>query len=113
MKISDLLILANALWETVDQKAKVREVVENHALDKVTKTLMEIERSVVDILANVSASTAGGDALEALNKIKSLVAEIDDLNADNLKTPDHQPEIDRVSAILTKAKEQVAVKMLA
>ncbi|WP_204666842.1 hypothetical protein [Gracilibacillus alcaliphilus] len=46
VKLKDLLVLEHTLWENVDQKMKVSEIVQNHALDIVSKTKMEIPRII-------------------------------------------------------------------
>lgn len=48
VKVDDIVILENALWETVDQKDNVSLIVRSHAQDVVTRKLDTIQEEVLD-----------------------------------------------------------------
>jgi MoxR-like ATPase len=110
VKIGDLIILTNSLWETVDQKDKVKEVVQKHALDRITKLIKEVEDAASEINQLVINSSAV--ALEQLDKLKKLEQELINLNTDAIKTAEHQPELDRVMQVVVRAKQNIGSKML-
>ena len=49
VKVDDIIILENALWETVDQKENVSLIVRSHAQDVVTRKLDRIQEEVKEI----------------------------------------------------------------
>ncbi|NHN34817.1 AAA domain-containing protein [Paenibacillus sp. S3N08] len=109
-KLSDLMILSNALWETVGQKAKVKEVVEKFAMDRIMKALQDIEQSILDI--NNTPLPTSAVAMEQLEKLKRLEQELTNLQNDLSKTPDHQVDLDRITGLNKQAKSNVGSKLL-
>ena len=111
VKLSDMLILSNALWETVDQKQKVKVVVEKYALDKFAKAIKEITEAVHEIKkTDIKDSQV---AMELLDKLKKLEAETVALNGDQTKSSEHQPDLDKLIAFIKQSKADIGSNILA
>lgn len=108
-KVEDILVLSNALWEVVDQKPIVEQVVKEHAQDKVSGRLEEIEKEGKEILQRLKAEGTTDAGLEATEKLKSLEKELLVLKQKNPdRTNDIQPILEKVQI----AKKQVATSIL-
>lgn len=74
--IKDLLILKDALWETVDQRAKVHKVVKDHAQDAVSAKVEQVLEEVKEIMNNLGNSQDANEAKEANKKLMALQSEL-------------------------------------
>ncbi len=83
VRVEDILILENALWETVDQKDKVMQIVRDHAQDVVEAALENVQKEAKEILKSLKENSSTDSGLEATQKMKSLVAELAKLKKDN------------------------------
>ena len=101
VEVEDILILKDGLWETVDQKGKVHEIVTKHSQD-VTKTkLIEIEAAAKEIYERVKTEQSSDIGLEATSKMKSLLKELAQLAS---STPNKQAEIQAVRTKVEASK---------
>ncbi|MCF6095079.1 AAA family ATPase [Microaerobacter geothermalis] len=108
-KISDLSVLANALWETVEQRETVKEIVKQHSMDKLKARLEEIVSEAKDIYEHVKASQTTDSGLEATEKLKALSREIQQLKGSN---PARKTEIEDVAVKIETARKQIAAAIL-
>ena len=109
VEVEDILILKDGLWETVDQKAKVHEIVTKHAQD-VTKTkLIEIEAAAKEIYERVKTEQTSDIGLEATSKMKTLLKELSQLAN---SAPNKQAEIQAVRTKVEASQKQIASAIL-
>jgi MoxR-like ATPase len=109
VEIEDIMILKDGLWETVDQRAKVIEIVTKHAQDAVKTKLIEIEEAAKEIYNQVVTERTTDIALEATSKMKELLKELAKLANDN---PQKQTEIQSVRAKVEASQKQIAEAIL-
>src|SRR5699024_9522786 len=50
VKVQDILLLEHTLWENIDQKTIVSDVVNSYALDKASRIIINIEKEKTEIL---------------------------------------------------------------
>lgn len=109
VEVKDILILANALWETVEQKELVLQIVKANAQDRVEAELERIEAECAEILADVRENGSTDAGLEAVQKLKGLETELNRLY--NVYT-DRQTEISPLIQKVQKGKNHVAGTIL-
>lgn len=109
VKITDLVILRNGLWETVDQKQKTIEIVENYAADKcamVIERILKTAKEVYQAVANDGSTEVG---MEASSKLKASLAELMELQQ---KFPERAEEIENAKGKIIKAQEKIGEVLL-
>ena len=77
VELSDLSLLENALWETLDQKETVCHVIRRYTGGSADRSLAGIEREAEEVydMAVRDQSTEAG--MEAMKKLKELMSELD------------------------------------
>ncbi|MDX8367688.1 AAA family ATPase [Cytobacillus sp. IB215665] len=108
-KLSDIMILRDGLWETVDQKSKVHEIVDEHAADKLLLRLEEIQQMGKEVFNNAKKQESSEAGLEANAKLKELIVELNQLEE---KNPSRTDEINPVQNKITKAQKQIGEVIL-
>jgi len=96
VKIKDILMLEHTLWENVEQKTLVSEIVNNHALDVVSRTIHTIEGETKEILNSVKDGSTE-QILEANQKMKQMVNELKGLKAKHQGRKDIDEAIQSIS----------------
>lgn|SRR5699024_6573929 len=86
----DILFLEHVLWENVDQRRQVTDIIRHHAQDPISHTLEIILEEAQDIMNGSVNGHSTGTVLEATQKMKSLAQEITDLIA---KYPERENEL--------------------
>ena len=111
VKVDDIVILENALWETVDQKDNVSLIVRSHAQDVVTRKLDRIQEEASEIFTYAEdASTDAG--MEATQKLKSLVADLNKLKKHNQsRDADIDSLLDKVKAMQQEILDSILEPM--
>ena len=109
VEVKDILILSNALWETVEQKGLVLQVVKANAQDRVTSELERIEAESTEILAAYKESGSTDAGLEATQKLKELEAQLRRLSDDH---PDRKKDILRLHFQVKKGIKHVSDTIL-
>ncbi len=100
VKVDDIVILENALWETVDQKDNVSLIVRSHAQDVVTQKLDRIQEEASEIFSFIQKDASTDAGMEATRKLKSLFADLNKLKKHNQsRDEDIDPLFDKVKAI--------------
>ena len=109
VKVSDIVILENVLWETVDQKDAVSTIIRNHSLDVVTQILYSIQNEATEVFYSTlhDYSTEGG--MEATQKMKALVADLKKLKSDY---PSRNADIDALLEKVTSMEHEILNKIL-
>lgn len=83
VKVSDTVILENVLWETVDQKESVSNIIRNHSQDVVTQALYSIQIEANEVFYSIRQDHSPEAGIEATQKMKALVADLNKLKSDN------------------------------
>ena len=83
VKVDDIVILENALWETVDQKDAVSHIIRNHAQDVVTQALDSIQNEANEVFYSILQDHSPDAGMEATQKMKALVADLNKLKRHN------------------------------
>jgi len=83
VKVDDIVILENALWETVDQKDTVSTIIRNHSQDIVTQTLYSIQNEANEVFYTILQDHSPEADMEATQKMKALVADLKKLKSNN------------------------------
>lgn len=108
-KTSDIMILQNGLWETVDQKAKTIEIVESHAADRFKMELDRVSQIAKELFAAVQKDSSTEVGMEATTKLRECLAELTQLGQ---KYPDRLAEVEEVKKKIIKAQEQIGQILL-
>lgn len=83
VKVSDMIILENVLWETVDQKDVVSTIIRNHSEDGVTQILYSIQNEANEVFYSTLHDHSPEAGMEATQKMKALVADLNKLKSNN------------------------------
>ena len=83
VKVDDIVILENALWETVDQKDTVSTIIRNHSQDVVTQALYSIQNEANEVFYSILQDHSPEAGMEATQKMKALVADLNKLKSNN------------------------------
>jgi MoxR-like ATPase len=83
VKVDDIVILENALWETVDQKDAVSSIVRSHAQDVVTRALDSIQKEANEVFNSMLQDNSTDAGMEATQKMKALVADLNKFKKHN------------------------------
>ena len=83
VKVDDIVILENALWETVDQKDTVSLIVRSHAQDVVTRAIEDIQKEAQEVFNFMLKDNSTYAGMEATQKLKALVADLNKLSKHN------------------------------
>jgi len=83
VKVDDIVILENVLWETVDQKDTVSSIIRNHSQDVVTQALYSIQNEANEVFYAILQDYSPEAGMEATQKMKALVADLKKLQSNN------------------------------
>ncbi|MGA5691345.1 AAA family ATPase [Cytobacillus pseudoceanisediminis] len=108
-KVTDILILKNGLWETVDQKAKTIEIVENHAADQFKMELDRITQISKEVYAAVQQDSSTEVGMEATTKLKASLSDLVQLEQ---KYPERSAEVEVIKKKVIKAQEKIGSILL-
>ncbi|PID14824.1 MULTISPECIES: AAA family ATPase [unclassified Sporosarcina] len=112
VKVDDIVILENALWETVDQKDNVSLIVRSHAQDVVTRKLDTIQEEASEIFSSMQTEASTDAGMEATQKLKSLVADLNKLKKHNQsRDTDIDSLLDKVKAMQQEILDSILEPM--
>ncbi|MFS0577314.1 AAA family ATPase [Sporosarcina sp. 179-K 3D1 HS] len=112
VKVDDIVILENALWETVDQKDTVSLIVRSHAQDVVTRTIDSIQNEANEIFNSMLKENSTDAGMEATQKMKALIADLNKLKKHNeSKIKDIDPILDKVKSMQQKILDSILEPM--
>ncbi|MBO0587157.1 AAA family ATPase [Sporosarcina sp. E16_8] len=83
VKVEDIIILENALWETVDQKYAVSNIIRKHSQDIVTQALYSIQNEANEVFYSMQQDQSPEAGMEATQKMKALVADLNKIKSNN------------------------------
>ena len=83
VQTDDIAILENALWETLDQKEAVSNIVRRHSQDGLAQRLSAIENEANEIYDSAVRDHSTEAGMEAVQKIFALSTELDKLKEQN------------------------------
>ena len=96
VKVKDILMLEHTLWENVGQKSLVSEIINNHALDVVSRTIQNIEGETKEVLKSIKGTPSTDQILEANQKLKEMVNELKRLKPKHLGRNDIDEAIQKI-----------------
>lgn len=108
-KVADILILKNGLWESVDQKAKTIEIVENFAADKCQMEMDRIQNTAKELYKTVQKDSSTEVGMEATTKLKALLSELVQLGQ---TYPNRSAEIEDIKKKIIMAQEKIGQILL-
>ncbi|PIC86773.1 ATPase [Sporosarcina sp. P20a] len=100
----DMVILENALWETLDQKETVCTIVRRHSQDGLAQRLSAIENEANEIYDSAVRDQSTEAGMEAVQKISALSLELNDLKEQNIS---RVTELDHLQKLITSLKNEV------
>ncbi|MCG7344952.1 AAA family ATPase [Sporosarcina sp. ACRSL] len=109
VKVSDLVILENVLWETVDQKDVVAAIIRNHSHDVVSQALYSIQEEANEIYYSVLQENSPEVGMEATQKMKALIADLKKLKSDYQS---RKTDIDGLLDKVTSMEHEILNKIL-
>ncbi|MCM3712359.1 AAA family ATPase [Sporosarcina luteola] len=109
VKVDDIVILENALWETVDQKDTVSLIVRSHAQDVVTRAIESIQNEAQEVFHSMLKDKSTDAAMEATQKLKALVADLNKLSKHNQS---RENDIDPVLNQLKSMQQEILDSVL-
>ena len=83
VKVEDIRILEHVLWETVEQKDAVSFIIHNRSNDVVADALYRIQNEATEVYYAVLQDASLEFGMEASEKMKSLVADLETLKIAN------------------------------
>lgn len=100
VNVEDLSILENALWETIDQKETVSNIIRNHSHDIVNKALYAIQNEANEVFYSVLHDYSTEYGMEASKKMKMLLVDLKNLKSNNqARKTDIDGSLDKVNAM--------------
>jgi MoxR-like ATPase len=70
--VNDIMLLANSLWETIDQKNMVTQIVRENAQDKVTMLIEEHSEVIESLIESIKNDTSTETNVEVRKKLKEI-----------------------------------------
>ncbi|ARK24426.1 ATPase [Sporosarcina sp. P37] len=104
VQVNDIAILKHALWETLDQKETVSNIIGRHSQDEVGRRLSAIENEANEIYDSAVRDQSAEAGMEAIQKMNALTAELRTLNDRNSSRMD---EIKTLQSQITALKNEV------
>ncbi|ARD47896.1 AAA family ATPase [Sporosarcina sp. P33] len=104
VQVNDIAILKHALWETLDQKETVSNIIGRHSQDEVGRRLSAIENEANEIYDSAVRDQSAEAGMEAIQKMNALTAELRTLNDRNSSRMD---EIGTLQSQITALKNEV------
>lgn len=96
--VEDIIILENAVWETIEQKEIVSIIVRRHAQDTVVQKLDSLRFEAMEVFNSIRLDQSVEAAMEATQKMKAIEADIN-----KLKTSRHGRDKE-IDALLVKVR---------
>ena len=109
VEVSDIAILENVLWETVDQKDAVSIIIRNHSQDVVTQVLHSIKNEATEVFYSIMQDHSTEAGMEATQKMKAIVADLKKLNSDYHS---RKADIDALLDKVTSMEHEILNKIL-
>ncbi|ARJ38599.1 ATPase [Sporosarcina ureae] len=104
VQADDMVILENALWETLDQKETVCTIVRKHSQDVLAQRLSAIENEANEIYDSAVRDQSTEAGMEAVQKISALSTELNNLKEQNVS---RTTEVDHLQKQITSLKNEV------
>ncbi|MFS0688957.1 AAA family ATPase [Sporosarcina sp. 179-K 8C2 HS] len=109
VKVDDIVILENALWETVDQKDTISLIVRSHAQDVVTRAIETIRNEAQEVFNSMLKDNSTDAGMEATQKLKALVVDLNKLSKHNQS---RKTDIDPVLNQLKSMQQEILDSIL-
>ncbi|WP_262173164.1 AAA family ATPase [Saccharococcus sp. Marseille-Q5394] len=112
VKVDDIVILENALWETIDQKDTVSLIVRSHAQDVVTRAIETIQNEAQEVFNSMLKDNSTDAGMEATQKLKALVADLNKLSKHNQsRETDIEPVLNQLKSMQQEILDSILEPM--
>ncbi|WP_339249857.1 AAA family ATPase [Sporosarcina sp. FSL W8-0480] len=98
VRVEDLVILENIVWETIDQKDTVSFIVRKYAQDTVIQKIDSIQNELRDVYNAIKLDNSVEAGMEATQKMKALEADLSKLKLNQ------QGRDEEIDALLVKVQ---------
>ncbi|WOV86294.1 AAA family ATPase [Sporosarcina oncorhynchi] len=109
VKVDDLVILENVLWELTDERGTTSVIVRRHAMDYVIRKLDSIQSEAIEVFNIVLGDQSEEAGMEGAQKMKSLITDLTKFSENN---PDRASEIDRMLVKVKAMQEEVLTYLM-
>jgi MoxR-like ATPase len=109
VQVKDLAILKDGLWETVDQKDRVVDIVNQYAADKCGMDLERIIKTSTEVYNSVQNDPTSENGMEATSKFKVMIKELKSLET---QYPERSDEIEIVQKKIMSAQSNISDLLL-
>ncbi|MEC1158719.1 AAA family ATPase [Cytobacillus horneckiae] len=104
--VGDILLLKNALWETVDQKTLTSQIVTENAQDKVTLLIQQRESEVDELCKQGYESNDTDTKIETRKKLLTIEKELEELKSKS-NNPAIQSMLNKIKTTTVAIQESV------
>lgn len=109
VKVTDLVILKNGLWESTDQRVKTIEIVESYSTDRCSVEIENIKKIAIELYNVVKSDPSTELGMEATAKFKTLLQQTATLEK---MYPEREAEITVVKTQVIKAQQLIGEALL-
>jgi len=104
---SDIMLLQNTLWETIEQKDVTVQIVKENSQDKLQKLIEERRQEVNELQDSIDRDSSVEERIEVRNKLLAIQNELDEV----YKQQQH-PKIPELSANIRGFADEIANNIL-
>lgn len=109
-EFKDLIILKHGLWDEVEQKETVTQIIHEYAVDKVLKFIKQVEQECVELWDYLLKEKSYDAGTEVTAKLKQHIAELERLKNEN---PKYQSQIENLIQKIKSASSKIVDTILA
>lgn len=109
VKVDDLTILRNGLWETPDQRQKSHDIVDSYSVDRCSSELEMIHKTAKELYNAVKSDPTAELGMEATAKFKTLLSQTISLEKMH---PERKDEIQDIKDQVIKAQQMIGEALL-
>ena len=104
---SDITLLQNTLWETIEQKEITAQIVNENAQDKFQKLIEERKQEVSELQTSINRDSSVEERIEVRNKLLSIQNELDEIHKKQ-----EQPMIPELISTIRGFADEIANNIL-
>ena len=104
---SDIMLLQNTLWETIEQKEITAQIVKENAQDKFQKLIEERKQEVSELQTSINRDSSVEERIEVRNKLLSIQNELGEIHKKQ-----EQPMIPELISTIRGFADEIANNIL-
>lgn len=105
--VNDIMLLANSLWETIDQKNMVTQIVRENAQDKVTMLIEEYTEVIAELIDSIKNDTSTETNVEVRKKLKEIEKDLKELKGKAKDTSKINKLLETISNTCKKIEKSI------